>query len=118
MGKRQVSFRLGVTYTTPRKKVERCVERIDEMLRNHEEIHQDLIMVRFDSFNDSSLDIFLYFFTETTAWVEFLRVKEDVNFRIMTILEEEGVSVAFPSRSIYVEKGDFGGKNSTASKEE
>lgn len=114
MGKRQITFRLGVTYTTPKEKVERCVQRIDEMLRNHDEIHQETIMVRFESFNDSSLDIFLYFFTETTAWAEFLRVRENVNFRIMAILEEEGVSVAFPSRSIYVENGRFGEKTSLA----
>ncbi|MDG5789507.1 mechanosensitive ion channel family protein [Evansella sp. AB-P1] len=104
MGKRQISFNLGVTYSTPREKVERCVRRIDDMLRNHDDIDQELIMVRFNEFNDSSLDIFLYFFTKTTAWVEYLKVKENVNLRIMTILQEEGVSVAFPSRSIYLEK--------------
>ena len=32
-----------------------------------------------------------------------MKVKEDVNFKIMEILEKEGVSVAFPSRSIYME---------------
>ncbi|WP_307323114.1 mechanosensitive ion channel family protein [Evansella vedderi] len=105
MGKRQITFNLGVMYSTPKDKLERCARRIDEMLRNHEEVHQELIMVRFDKFNNSSLDIFIYFFTETTQWVKFLEVKEDINFRIMTILEEEGVSVAFPSRSIYMEKG-------------
>ncbi|MFA9557277.1 mechanosensitive ion channel family protein [Evansella sp. AB-rgal1] len=103
MGKRQISFNLGVTYSTPREKVERCVQRIDDMLRNHDEIDQELIMVRFNAFNNSSLDIFLYFFTKTTKWTEFLRVRENVNLRIMSILQEEGVSVAFPSRSIYME---------------
>ncbi|NLC10878.1 MAG: hypothetical protein GX767_01315, partial [Firmicutes bacterium] len=28
-------------------------------------------------------------------------VKEDINFKIMEILEKEGVSVALPSRSLY-----------------
>lgn len=103
MRKRQITFRLGVTYTTPRKKLQTCVTRIKELLLNHPEVHPDTIFVSFDQFNDSSLDIFLYFFTNTTVWGEFLKVKEDVNFKIMEILEEEGVSVAFPSRSIYFE---------------
>ncbi|MBU9710261.1 mechanosensitive ion channel family protein [Evansella tamaricis] len=107
MGKRQITFNLGVTYSTPKEKVERCVKRIDSMLRNHEDIHQELIMVRFNAFNSSSLDIFLYFFTKTTAWVEFLKVREDINLKIMEVLEEEGVSVAFPSRSIYMEKQEI-----------
>ncbi len=103
MGKRRVTFNLGVTYTTPKDKLQKCVERIREMLERHEGVHQDTIFVRFDKFNDSSLDILLYFFTKTTAWGEFLKVKEEINFRIMEILEEEGVSVAFPSRSLYLE---------------
>ncbi|ADU30940.1 mechanosensitive ion channel family protein [Evansella cellulosilytica] len=103
MGKRQITFKLGVTYSTSKEKVERCVERIDAMLRNHDDVDQETIMVRFTDFNESSLDIFLYFFTRTTAWVEHLKVKEDINLKIMNILQEESVSVAFPSRSIYME---------------
>ena len=103
MGIRRVTFKLGVTYTTPRIKIETCVDRIRSMLETHPEIYKDFIMVRFDSFNDSSLDIFLYFFTNTTNWAEYLRIKEDINFRIMDILEEEGVSIAFPSTSVYFE---------------
>lgn len=108
MGKRQITFSLGVMYSTPKEKIKACVDRIDCMLREHGEIDQDLIMVRFNEFNDSSLDIFLYFFTKTTSWVEYLRVKEDINLRIMEILEYENVSVAFPSRTIYIENSGEG----------
>ncbi|SES69390.1 mechanosensitive ion channel family protein [Anaerobranca gottschalkii] len=103
MGKRRITFNLGVTYTTPRHKLQLCVRRIESMLKNHPDIHPETIFVNFDSFNESSLDIFIYCFTKTTVWGEFLKVKEDVNFKIMAILEEEGVSIAFPSRSIYFE---------------
>lgn len=103
MGKRRISFNLGVTYTTPKNKLEACVKKIESMLKTHQDIHPDTIFVHFDSFNNSSLDIFIYCFTNTTVWGEFLQVKEDVNFKIMEILEQEGVSVAFPSRSIYFE---------------
>ncbi len=103
MGKRRVSFHLGVTYTTPRDKLYNCVKEIRELLENHPEVHQETIMVRFEQFNDSSLDIFIYFFTIDTRWTEFLRIKEDINFKIMELLEREGVSVAFPSRSLYFE---------------
>ncbi|WP_280769156.1 mechanosensitive ion channel family protein [Salipaludibacillus daqingensis] len=103
MGKRQISFNLGVLYSTPRNKIQTCVERIDEMLRKRDDIDQELIIVRFSEFNDSSLDIFLYFFTKSTIWVEYMEVKQDVNLQIMNILEEEGVSIAYPTRSIHLE---------------
>lgn len=110
MGKRQVRHHLGVTYTTPREKLQNCVEKIRLLLDNHPEVDQERKMVYFENFGDSSLDIFIYYFTVPTEWAEHLRVKEDVNFNLMKILEEEGVSVAFPSRSIYFEnslQGDF-----------
>ncbi len=103
MGKRRVSFYLGVTYTTTREKLEQCVKEIKDLLVNHPEVHKETIFVHFNDFNDSSLDIFIYFFTVTTVWGEYLRVREDINLKIMRILEGKGVSIAFPSRSIYME---------------
>ncbi len=103
MGMRRVMFTLGVMYSTPKEKLERCTRSIEELLINHEEIDNDFIVVRFNEFNQSSLDIFIYCFALTTQWAEFLRIKEDINFKAMDILQKEGVSVAFPSRSIYFE---------------
>ncbi len=103
MGKRRVSFNLGVTYDTSRDQLKKCVEEIRQMLENHPDVHKDVIFVKFDSFNDSSLDIFIYYFTVTTQWGTHMNVKEEINLNIMKILEDQGVSVAFPSRSLYLE---------------
>lgn len=100
MGKRQISFHLGVTYSTPKHKLERLVEQIENMLREHHSVHNDTIIVNFDRFNDSSLDIFLYFFTTLTGYNDYLKVREDINFRILTILENESVEIAFPTRTL------------------
>lgn len=102
-GKRRISFRLGITYKTSTAKMKECVNRIREMLENHPEVHPQTTFVYFEKFGDSALEIFLYFFTNTTNWQQFLEVQQDVNLKIMNILEEVGVSVAFPSRSIYIE---------------
>lgn len=103
MEKRRITFNLGVTYSTPKHKLENCISRITDMLHNHPDIHKETIFVNFDKFNESSLDIFLYFFTITTNWGEYLKVREDIHLKIMDILDDEGVSIAFPSRSIYIE---------------
>lgn len=102
MGKRRVNFELGIAYNTAREKLEKCITRIKEMLQQHPGIHQETIFVGFDNFGENSLNIYIYFFTITTVWGEFMQVKEEVNFKIMQILEEEGVSIAFPSRDLYL----------------
>ncbi|RKD26058.1 mechanosensitive ion channel protein [Ammoniphilus oxalaticus] len=101
MGKRRVTFTLRVTYTTPRDKLRNCVEKIRTMLQEHPEVDQEVLFANFDEFDDHGLAIILYFFTKTTNWGEWLRVKEDCNLKIMQILEEEGVTIALPSTSVY-----------------
>lgn len=102
-GIRRVTFKLGVTYDTSADKLKKVISRIEKMLYDHTKIENDTIFVKLDEFNDNSLDIFLYFFTSTADWEEYINIKQEVNFSLMTIMKEEGVSFAFPSRSIYFE---------------
>ena len=61
------------------------------------------MLVYLDELSDSSINILVYCFTKTTNWNEWLRVKEDVIYKIMAILEENSLEFAFPSMSPYVE---------------
>ncbi|WP_231505612.1 mechanosensitive ion channel family protein [Bacillus sp. EB01] len=102
MGKRRVNFNLGLNYLTNKDQIQKVVKKIDQLLNNRDDIHPDTIMVAFDHYGDSGLDILIYFFTTTTDWGEHVKIKHEVNLAIMGILEEEGVAVAFPTRTIYV----------------
>lgn len=59
--------------------------------------------VRIDRFSDSSIDILLYCFTNTTDWLEWLRIKEQLLIEIKRIVEVAGTDFAFPSQSLYME---------------
>ena len=59
--------------------------------------------MRIDSFAASSIDVFLYCFTRTTNWGEWLAVKERLALKIKQIVEDAGAGFAFPSQSVYVE---------------
>ncbi|MDM5228546.1 mechanosensitive ion channel family protein [Cytobacillus sp. NJ13] len=103
MGKRQISFRLRVTHDTTKDQMANVVGQIEYLLKNHPDIHPETILVTFDDYKENGLDIFLYFFTKTTNWGEFLKIKEEINFEIMDILENESVYVAMPSRKLYLD---------------
>jgi len=103
MGKRQISFNLRVSYDTPREKLEDVVKQIKYLVTQHEEIDSETIFITFDKYSENGYEIFLYFFTKTTVWGEFLRIKEEINFEIMKILETEGVSIAVPARKLYAD---------------
>ncbi len=103
MGKRRIKMRLGLTYSTNTSQMENILKELREMLKNHPDVHKKTIMVHFDKFEDSSLSLFCYFFTTTTVWAKYLSVREDVNLKMMKIVEQNGAEFAFPSQSIYVE---------------
>ena len=76
MGKRRIVFTLSVTYETPKNKLEGVIKQMEYVLKNHSEIHQDTIIIKFDKYGVDGLDIYLYFFTKTTVWLDFLKVKK------------------------------------------
>ncbi|RYG74198.1 mechanosensitive ion channel family protein [Lentibacillus lipolyticus] len=108
MGKRQITFDLRLTYDTPRDKVKRVVEQIDLLLKNHSGVDQETIFVKFNEYRENGLNVFLYFFTKTTAWEEYLKIREEINLNIMEVLENEGVSIALPARRLYMEQQEDG----------
>ncbi len=106
MGKRRITYKLGIKYSTDVEKIKRVVSKTRLMLENHPEIDSETIFVYFNEFADSSLNIFLYFFTKTINWKKYLEVREDVNLKIIEIFEKEHVEFAFPSASVYIENDD------------
>lgn len=102
MGKRRITYKLKLNYNTTPSQVEECVKRLRTMLKAHPEVHPQTIFAYFESFGENGLEILLYFFTKTTVWEEFLKVQEDVNLKIMKILEELDIQVAVPARRLLV----------------
>jgi len=104
-GVRRIKMQIGLTYGTSRDQVNAIVKEIRAMLHSHEKISQkETLLVNFESFGDSSLNIFIYTFTDTSNWERYLNIREEIHLKIMQIVEENGSSFAFPSRSIYVEQ--------------
>lgn len=129
---RRIKMSVGLMYNSPKDKLEKCVKDIRDMLLTHPDISQpddmfrgsmnsklyfkehilsidDLegykrtLFVHLDAFSPSSIDILIYCFSKTTNWGEWLQVKEDLMFKIIDIVEANGLGFAFPSQSIYVE---------------
>ena len=59
--------------------------------------------MNFVNYNDSSLDVRITCYARTGNQREYLDILQEINLSIMVILEEVGVSCAFPSQSIYFE---------------
>ena len=103
MPKRRVKQVVGVTYDTSPDTMEQIVEAIRELLRNDEGVQQDFILVNWTDFGSSSLDILVYYFTTTTKWLEHMDIRQRINVKIAKAVAAHGSSVAFPTRTLYLE---------------
>ncbi len=106
MPKRRVKQVVGVTYETKPEDMDGLVEDIRELLRADTDVHQEFILVNFTDFGSSSLDILVYYFTKTTKWLEHMNVRQRINLKIMKAVQARGLSIAFPTRTVYFE-GDI-----------
>jgi MscS family membrane protein len=103
MPKRRIKQVVGVTYETSPDTMEQIVEAIRELLRQDEGVNQDFILVNWTDFGSSSLDILVYYFTSTTKWLEHMDIRQRINVKIAKAVEAHGSSVAFPTRTLYLE---------------
>jgi len=103
-GIRRIKMTIGLTYDAKSEQIEKVILEIKTMLRNNTDIAQkETMLVNFTTFDDSSLGILIYTFTNTSNWERYLAIKEDVNLKIMKIVEDNNTAFAFPSQSLYIE---------------
>ena len=99
---RRTKFNIGLTYNTSPSQIQNIVKDIQAMIDSHTMTNEDG-RVRFMEFGGSSLDIMVLFYVNSPAWDDFINTKEDINYKIMSIVKTHKSEFAFPSRSIYIE---------------
>ncbi len=88
---------LRLRYETTREQIQRVMAELESMLRKHERIAEDPLRVRFNGFGEYFLEIELYAYAMTSAWPEFLEIREDVLLKVMDIVERSGTRLALPT---------------------
>ncbi|NIY84419.1 mechanosensitive ion channel family protein [Vibrio hepatarius] len=109
---RRIYETIGVRYDDSQQ-VSLIVEDIRSMLESHPDIDaKQTLIVNFNGFGPSSLNIMVYTFTKTVNWVRYHKVKQDVLLKIMQIIESREAQIAFPTQTIKLDvenAGEFAG---------
>lgn len=101
--KRRIDFILGLTYSSTKEQIEDFIGRLKDFLSNHPDIYPDVIRVHFINYGASSLDIRVTCYARTGDHVKYLDVLNGINLAVLDLLDQAGVSCAFPSTSVYFE---------------
>ena len=98
-----VEFALSPIEATKIEQIKNIVQDIQNLIDEHEHTNMDG-NVRFMDFGASSLDVMVVYYIDSMDYKIFLEVKQEINFKIMEIIEKHGSDFAFPSQTIYLEK--------------
>lgn len=101
-GKR-VQFTIGLTYSTTSARLLAIIEEIKTTLKEHPQIMPEPT-VRFTEFGASSLNVFVTYFVTGNDGALMLNIREEINLKIMDIVERNGSGFAFPTRTIEMKK--------------
>ena len=96
---------IRLRYDTTPDQVRYVLVEIRKMLYSHPKVDPDPARVRFTGYGESSLDLAIFAYVETTAMSEYLEVAEDLNLRIMDIIVQAGTALAYPTQTVSLERG-------------
>ena len=102
MEKRRYKTNLCVELNTPLEKLELLKSRIEKMLQERESVYDDSIIVRFDQITENGINILIYTYTNSVDYASYLKEVEDINIKIMKILKEENIELAYDTKTVYV----------------
>ena len=100
MTNRRINEVIGLRYEDL-DKIPEIVNKVRAYLDQNNNIdHSNKPVVYFKRFSASSCDFFIYAFTNTKDWREFLEIKEDVLYQTSKIISENNAAIAFPTTTI------------------
>lgn len=109
MTHRRIQQVIGVRYDDWQR-LPGLVTEIRAMLQAHAGIAADqTLVVSFEKFSDSALDILLIAHTKTSDFEEFQEVRQDVFFRVLGLVAAAGAEIAFPTRTVHIATGASAG---------
>ena len=105
MRKRRINFGFGVTYDTSLVKLKKIPGIIQDIINPEklENVHK-LDRVHFTEFGDFSLNFEIVYYMKTQDYVAYRDTQQEINFRIKEAFEKEGIEMAFPTQTIFLEK--------------
>ena len=96
MEKRRNKVNLCLDLDTPLEKVQIVQKRIKELLVQHDDVIDDT--------TDNGINLMVCSYTNSLDYASFLEEKEKINFKIMQILREENVELAYDTKTVFVKK--------------
>jgi MscS family membrane protein len=94
---------LRLRYDTTTQQIRAIRDNVRQLLLESDRVHDEPLRVRFTDFDSDAVLLKVNAYLKTTDLAESLEIGEELNLRIMEIVEAAGARFALPGRSVYLE---------------
>jgi MscS family membrane protein len=103
---RRIRQILGITYETPIPKIGQFCDTVRAMLISYKQVNPETVVVNFNNFNASSLDILVIFHIHVYTGAEEMALQQEIFIRILQIASDLKVDFAYPTQMTYAKTLD------------
>lgn len=93
-----LTFELGTSLD----KVANFKEKLMLLLNLHEHVLNENIRVFFHNISNNGIDVKITFYTDIINYADFLKLKEEINFSILNLVQKTGIELAYDSKTVYL----------------
>lgn len=102
MVERRIVFSIGVTYQTPREKLQAIPGIIREIVEGSEEARFD--RSHFQKYGAFSLDFETVYYVLSPDYNRYMDIQQDINLSLFERFEREGIEFAYPTQTLFVDR--------------
>lgn len=103
MAERRIVFQFGVVYQTPVAKLKEIPGLIRGIVEGTPETRFD--RAHFANYGDSSLNFEVVYYVLVPDYNRYMDIQQEINLKIAEEFEARGIEFAYPTRTLYIEKG-------------
>lgn len=104
MQERRVAFTIGVTYQTKYEQLQEIPGIMKKVIESRENTRFD--RAHFSSYGNFSLNFEMVYYIGSPDYNEYMDVQQAINLEIFKIFEDKGIVFAYPTQTLFLEKGD------------
>lgn len=101
---RRAKFNIGITYETRPEQIRTIVAEIQQYISDHEHVLPGETRVRMYEFDASAINIMVVYFVDSLEYELYLDIRQEINYKIMEIVERNGSSFAYPTTTVIMRK--------------
>ncbi|MDD5569726.1 MAG: mechanosensitive ion channel family protein [Bacteroidales bacterium] len=100
---RRVIYRITLTFDSKTEQINNIVKEIQKLIDEHKETN-DEGLARFEGFSENGMVFRIEYFIDTREWTYYLKIREEINLKIMEIIYKNNCRFAHTSREVYLHK--------------